>query len=387
MEAKEWRIKIGGNGIYENRPYSQQDAMSINLTKETDSPIEEEQGWRIFLTLSAILISGLAVTFNFILILVVLLTKSLRTPTNTFIVSLAVAEILLGLFHVPFVASSMSANGWPFSKLTCRCSAFLQVHGRTVATFSLLAISIDRCVAVSRPLAYSHIITFKFVIAFLSTVWSLALIMAILPLTSFGSYRYSSTFYACILYRTTGNYQHLIKELVCTIFPCFCIFTCLIIIVKEVKYHHRIFAMFPVPSPQEVFAVTNPTVAAAAAGVDGGGVGNECVGSVAGSSSGHRSMSAKTVTTSSGVLPGIRSFNRNTMKALRPLFVMCIFYGLFCIPASVLYLVAQRTDYSGSQDAQLVIVWMSFFSSVLNPIVVILFNRKFRETVREFITH
>ena len=74
------------------------------------------------ITLGCILSSFSIVTvFGNILVLYAIQTeKNLRTVANLFILSLAVADLSVGLFVMPLSAATIIAGRWPFSSVICK---------------------------------------------------------------------------------------------------------------------------------------------------------------------------------------------------------------------------------------------------------------------------
>ncbi|XP_055977945.1 somatostatin receptor type 4 [Sorex fumeus] len=88
---------------------------------------------------------------NALVIFVILRYAKMKTATNIYLLNLAVADALF-LLGVPFVASAAALRHWPFGPVLCR--AVLGVDGLNMFTsvFGLTVLSVDRYVAVVRPL-------------------------------------------------------------------------------------------------------------------------------------------------------------------------------------------------------------------------------------------
>ncbi|XP_013139024.1 PREDICTED: neuropeptide Y receptor-like isoform X2 [Papilio polytes] len=77
----------------------------------------------------------------------------MKTVTNYFIVNLAVGDILMTLFCVPFsFVSMLILRYWPFGSIMCKIVNYSQAVSVFVSAYTLLAISIDRYMAIIRPL-------------------------------------------------------------------------------------------------------------------------------------------------------------------------------------------------------------------------------------------
>uniref|UniRef100_A0A803T6J2 Dopamine receptor D4 n=1 Tax=Anolis carolinensis TaxID=28377 RepID=A0A803T6J2_ANOCA len=94
---------------------------------------------------------------NLLVCLSVCTEKALKTTTNYFIVSLAVADLLLALLVLPlFVYSEFQGGVWSLSTALCDALMTMDVMLCTASIFNLCAISVDRFIAVSIPLNYNR---------------------------------------------------------------------------------------------------------------------------------------------------------------------------------------------------------------------------------------
>ncbi|TNN00426.1 D(4) dopamine receptor-like isoform X1 [Takifugu flavidus] len=116
---------------------------------------------------------------NLLVCLSVLTEKALKTTTNYFIVSLAVADLMLAVLVLPlFVYSEFQDGVWPLSTTICDYLMTMDVMLCTASIFNLCAISVDRFIAVLIPLNYNrkHVDLRQAVL--LSATWILALAVA-----------------------------------------------------------------------------------------------------------------------------------------------------------------------------------------------------------------
>uniref|UniRef100_A0A3Q3FPV8 Dopamine receptor D4a n=1 Tax=Kryptolebias marmoratus TaxID=37003 RepID=A0A3Q3FPV8_KRYMA len=116
---------------------------------------------------------------NLLVCLSVLTEKALKTTTNYFIVSLAVADLMLAVLVLPlFVYSEFQDGVWALSATICDGLMTMDVMLCTASIFNLCAISIDRFIAVLIPLNYNrkHVDLRQTVL--LSATWILALAVA-----------------------------------------------------------------------------------------------------------------------------------------------------------------------------------------------------------------
>ncbi|KAG8223852.1 hypothetical protein J437_LFUL007873 [Ladona fulva] len=77
----------------------------------------------------------------------------MRTVTNYFIANLAIGDVLMTLFCIPFsFVSVLIIQHWPFGDSMCRIVSYSQAVSVLVSAYTLVAISLDRYMAIMRPL-------------------------------------------------------------------------------------------------------------------------------------------------------------------------------------------------------------------------------------------
>ncbi|XP_043525960.1 RYamide receptor-like [Frieseomelitta varia] len=95
----------------------------------------------------------IALTGNGLVCYVVHSSPRMKTVTNLFIVNLAVGDILMALFCVPTSSiSTLILQYWPFGPELCPTVIYLQAVSVLVSAYTLVAISIDRYIAIMWPL-------------------------------------------------------------------------------------------------------------------------------------------------------------------------------------------------------------------------------------------
>ncbi|KAF7701928.1 dopamine receptor D4a isoform X1 [Silurus meridionalis] len=116
---------------------------------------------------------------NVLVCLSVYREKALKTTTNYFIVSLAVADLLLAVLVLPlFVYAEFLDGVWSLNMTVCDGLMTMDVMLCTASIFNLCAISIDRFIAVSIPLNYNRKHVDQRQVVLLSATWILALAVA-----------------------------------------------------------------------------------------------------------------------------------------------------------------------------------------------------------------
>ncbi|XP_043982283.1 histamine receptor H2a [Gambusia affinis] len=124
----------------------------------------------------------LTVGGNVLVCLAVCASRRLRCLTNCFIVSLAVTDLLLGLLVLPFSALLQLSDEWPFGPVFCNFYISMDVMLCTASILTLLAISVDRYLAVTMPLRYASLVLPWRVTVALVSVWTVSVAVSFLPI-------------------------------------------------------------------------------------------------------------------------------------------------------------------------------------------------------------
>lgn len=97
-----------------------------------------------------LLMAALAIAGNVLVCWAVALNSRLKTATNYFLVSLAVADVAVGLLAIPFaVTISVGLTTDFHACLFLACFVLVLTQG---SIFSLLAVAVDRYLAIKIPL-------------------------------------------------------------------------------------------------------------------------------------------------------------------------------------------------------------------------------------------
>ena len=113
-----------------------------------------------FTLLISIIIVALTGFFgNIIVIIVYIFDRNLHSFTNYFFVNLSVVDILIVLICLPIGILDVVMEGvWIFGKFYCHFEIFVEAVLLSVSSLTLISISIERFLAIFRPL---HVIFLK----------------------------------------------------------------------------------------------------------------------------------------------------------------------------------------------------------------------------------
>ncbi|CAF0755379.1 unnamed protein product [Rotaria sp. Silwood1] len=120
---------------------------------------------------------------NTLVLLALFLDKRLHTPSFYLIANMAVADLLLGLFVLPFSSVlELLQDRWIFGQSFCSAWLALDVLCCTASIIALMAVSIDRYIGVTRPLNYGSIMTTRRTIYLVIIVWAVSILTSVVPL-------------------------------------------------------------------------------------------------------------------------------------------------------------------------------------------------------------
>ncbi|KAH8382084.1 hypothetical protein KR009_001747 [Drosophila setifemur] len=123
-----------------------------------------------------------AILGNMLVIVSVMRHRKLRIITNYFVVSLAVADMLVALCAMTFNASVMISGKWMFGSVMCDMWNSFDVYFSTASIMHLCCISVDRYYAIVQPLDYPLIMTQRRVFIMLLMVWLSPALLSFLPI-------------------------------------------------------------------------------------------------------------------------------------------------------------------------------------------------------------
>ncbi|XP_017294516.1 thyrotropin-releasing hormone receptor-like [Kryptolebias marmoratus] len=139
------------------------------VVNQTEMPLKslEEQVITIFLTM---LICGVGIAGNIMVVLVVLRTQHMVTPTNCYLVSLAVADLIVLLAAgLPNISNVVAF--WIYGYTGCLCITYLQYLGINVSSCSITAFTIERYIAICHSIKAQFICTVSRAKRIIAGVW------------------------------------------------------------------------------------------------------------------------------------------------------------------------------------------------------------------------
>ncbi|XP_076863952.1 thyrotropin-releasing hormone receptor b [Brachyhypopomus gauderio] len=133
----------------------------------TDRSIE----YKVISAFVVFVICALGIVGNVMVILVVITTKHMRTPTNCYLVSLAVADLMVLIAAgLPSVADSVYGS-WIFGYSGCMCITYFQYLGINSSSCSITAFTVERYIAICHPIKAQFLCTYSRAKKIIFGVW------------------------------------------------------------------------------------------------------------------------------------------------------------------------------------------------------------------------
>ncbi|XP_047934106.2 pyroglutamylated RF-amide peptide receptor isoform X2 [Anser cygnoides] len=123
------------------------------------------------------LIFALALFGNCLVLYVVTRSRAMRTVTNIFICSLALSDLLIAFFCVPFTMLQNISSNWLGGAFACKMVPFVQSTAIVTEILTMTCIAVERHQGIVHPLKMKWQYTNKRAFTMLGIVWLLAVIV------------------------------------------------------------------------------------------------------------------------------------------------------------------------------------------------------------------
>ncbi|KAK3912876.1 Neuropeptide SIFamide receptor [Frankliniella fusca] len=270
---------------------------------------------------------------NVCVVMVVVSFPRMRSTTNLFIANLAIADLLVNVVCLPFTLVSNVLKEWVLGDAICRTLPYLQGVSVSASVYTLVCISVERCLAICWPLRCQlSLRTCRQLIAF---VWAVSLLVTTPWAVFFTTEMYDDRCSEYLICRANWPselwetlYFVLAHLSMCYLLPLACISVCYALIWRRV-------CMRKLPGEPQ--------------------------------------------------LGGQLMLHRSKMKAVKMLLVVVVSFALSWMP---LYLMVSRQRFGPASPSDLerevmavlwpFAQWLGTSNSCVNPIFYAYFNRKFR---------
>ncbi|KAM9854733.1 thyrotropin releasing hormone receptor 2 [Aulostomus maculatus] len=164
--------------------------MADNVSSRVDTPtnislspsvtISESLEYKTVSVFLVLLVCGVGIVGNIMVVLVVLTTRHMRTPTNCYLVSLAIADLtVLVAAGLPNISASLTGT-WVFGHAGCLGITYLQYLGINVSSCSITAFTVERYIAICHPMKAQTVCTVSRAKRIIAGVWIFTCVYCIL---------------------------------------------------------------------------------------------------------------------------------------------------------------------------------------------------------------
>lgn len=131
-----------------------------------------------------VMLSVVTICGNVLVILSIICFKQLQSPTNYLLLSLALADLLVGILVYPLSMAFSLSSCLYREELFCKIRASFDITLSTSSILHLCCISVDRYYAVCRPLTYDSKITSSVAAVMIATSWVVSVLIGVSILIS-----------------------------------------------------------------------------------------------------------------------------------------------------------------------------------------------------------
>ncbi|XP_053985083.1 octopamine receptor beta-1R-like [Hylaeus volcanicus] len=306
---------------------------------------------------------------NLLVIVSVMRHRKLRVITNYFVVSLALADMLVAIFAMTFNASVELSGRWLFGYFMCDVWNSLDVFFSTVSILHLCCISVDRYYAIVQPLDYPLIMTNFRLSTMLSVVWCSPTVMSFLPIfagwyTTEKHLEFRRNYPDVCVFQVNKPYA-VVSSSVSFWVPGIIMIAMYYKIYQEADRQERMLYRSKVAT-----ALLNKHLQ-----INGISAGLTTLPTVDQSST-NPQVEDPPITSSSKM--------RRERKAARTLGIIMSAFLACWLPFFLWYIITSLCDTCESSDAVVAVVfWVGYFNSALNPLIYAYFNRDFRAAFKK----
>ncbi|OQV20049.1 putative Thyrotropin-releasing hormone receptor [Hypsibius exemplaris] len=189
-----------------------------NTTGRANASLEEIQfppvwplDFRITATVLHSIILLLGVVGNVLVVIVVYRKKSMHVPTYCYLVSLAIADVLVVVSSMPeaIVSYQLHAGQWVLGQAGCSLMAFSSFLGINSSSLSILAFTVERYIAICHPLLAKRVCNLQRAKKIILCLWTVAFVSAVpwLGLTVTKQFRNNPDIQVCSFRLTPDTYH------------------------------------------------------------------------------------------------------------------------------------------------------------------------------------
>ncbi|XP_055500747.1 5-hydroxytryptamine receptor 2A-like [Leucoraja erinacea] len=347
------------------------------------SSSRKDKNWAALLIVIVII---LTIGGNTLVIVAVSLEKKLQNATNYFLMSLAIADMLVGILVMPVsLITVLYGYLWPLPVKLCPIWIYFDVLFSTASIMHLCAISLDRYIAIRNPIHHSRFNSRTKAFLKIIAVWTISVGVS-MPIPVFGLQDASKVFKdgSCFL---TDEHFVLVGSFVAFFIPLTIMVATYFLTIRVLQQEATLYSDELNPKPkwtnfrmflQKSPLSANSTVKAAMLKkYDSKGTSPQIMSWCSSDNklgpSGRRSMQSITNEQKASKVLGIVFFLFVVMWC--PFFVTNVM-SVICIDVCDKELIEELLS---------IFVWVGYISSGINPLVYTLFNKTYRSAFSRFI--
>ncbi|KAG8183833.1 hypothetical protein JTE90_025716 [Oedothorax gibbosus] len=186
-------------------------------------------------------------------------SKPTRSPTCTFLVSLAVADLILLVLYVPLETLGYFVITWDTGGRVCKLSSYVETLSGMASVLNLTAVSIERFLVIAYPIVARRYCTVTTCRRGLCIVWGLALAFAlpvyftkqVYPITYFNNETSITAFYCWDTNDEVGFTVAMYQLVVMFVIPSVFMTLCYVCVIRELWSSTRTVAAMTRPTESD----------------------------------------------------------------------------------------------------------------------------------------
>ncbi|KAM7539571.1 hypothetical protein Aperf_G00000030427 [Anoplocephala perfoliata] len=146
---------------------------NVSNEETTSEALEYGKASAVIIVILTIVASGVTIGGNVLVLSAFYFERTLRTPTNYFIASLAVTDVLIGIFSMNLYSLYLLLGYWPLGRLMCDLWLGLDHTLCLTSQYTVFFITLDRFFSVKIPAKYRNWRTGNKILIMIAVTWIL----------------------------------------------------------------------------------------------------------------------------------------------------------------------------------------------------------------------